>query len=231
MNPASLLAQSEDAKFLNVPYDKRWEPLKPVIVQLYLGCKGENGKSMTISQVIIWMRDNYSFYAAETQYRRWFKQWGVRKRTLTSEKNDIIRALGKRTHEQASTSSVTLKGDSYDKHVEKKQLTRYLGDQLRHQTIEPLSPGVLSSWTLPYAALPNAFGQKPDQPSPFPTTGATPSYLDIRTPEEISPGRQPAGLSPMMQLIREKAARDRTSLLLQGRSQELLRSCENDDRV
>lgn len=64
MDIASLLPRSEGDKFLNVPYEKRWEHLKLVIIQLYLGNYGPNGKSMTIGQVATFMRDNYAFHGA-----------------------------------------------------------------------------------------------------------------------------------------------------------------------
>ncbi|KXX82411.1 hypothetical protein MMYC01_201360 [Madurella mycetomatis] len=223
MDIASLLPRSEDDKFLN-------EHLKPVIIQLYLGNYGPNGKSMTIGQVVAFMRDNYAFHGAESQYRRWFRQWGVRKRTLTSEKNDIVNALGKRPGPETSTSNVKLSYDDFDKTVDKKQMRRYLSDKIRHHTAEPMSPGVLSSWILPYAAYSRAFGKRPGHPSPFATTGATPTYLSIPSPEAATPGRQAAGPSPTMQLVRQKAAQDRSSLL-QGRFEELLASCGNEDRA
>ncbi|GAB1317651.1 hypothetical protein MFIFM68171_07861 [Madurella fahalii] len=231
MDIANVLPHSEDDKFLNVPYEKRWEHLRPVIVQLYLGSYGPNGKSMTIGQVAAFMRDNYAFHGAESQYRRWFRQWGVRKRTLTSEKNDIVHALGRRPGPETSTSSVKFAHHDFDKAVDKKQMKRYLNDQIRHHTAESMSPGILSSWNLPYAAYSKAFGKRQDQPSPFATTSATPPYLTIRSPESTTPGRQAAGLSPTMQLVRQKAAQDRSSPLLQGRYKELWASCGREDRA
>ena len=59
-----LLPRSPDDKFLHIPYEKRWERLKPIIVELYMGKYGPNGKSMTANQVLVFMRDQYSFHAA-----------------------------------------------------------------------------------------------------------------------------------------------------------------------
>ena len=59
-----LLPRSPDDKFLHIPYEKRWEHLKPIIVDLYMGKYGPNGKSMTANQVLVFMRDQYSFHAA-----------------------------------------------------------------------------------------------------------------------------------------------------------------------
>ncbi|KAK3899068.1 hypothetical protein C8A05DRAFT_18445, partial [Staphylotrichum tortipilum] len=66
-------------------------------------------------------------------------KWGVRRRTLTTEKNAIASALAKRTHPGTSTSDVTI---NTDKAVDKKQLKRYLNDQIRHHQPEPMGPGV-----------------------------------------------------------------------------------------
>ena len=76
---------------------------------------------------------------SETQYRRHFREWGVRKRTLATEKQDIISVLGRRSRADASTSNVTL---GEDKQVNKKQLKRHLKDEIRHWRVEPLTPGV-----------------------------------------------------------------------------------------
>ncbi len=98
------------------------------------------------------------------------------------------------------------------------------------QTYFP-TPIRLSSWNLPYAAYSKALGKKPDQPSPFGGTGATPTYLDIESPEATTQGHQAAGPSPTMQLVHQKVAQDRSSLFLQGRHLELLASCGREDRM
>ena len=64
MDANMLLPRDDEAKFLHVPYEKRWDHLKPVITQLYMGKFGPNGKSMTITQVADFMKHHYSFHAA-----------------------------------------------------------------------------------------------------------------------------------------------------------------------
>ncbi len=76
---------------------------------------------------------------SETQYRRWFREWGVRKRTLATEKQDIVSVLGRRSRADASTSNVTL---GNDKQVDKKQLKRHLKDEIRRRAVEAVTPGV-----------------------------------------------------------------------------------------
>jgi hypothetical protein len=74
-----------------------------------------------------------------TSYRHHFNKWSVRRRIRGTEKEDIMAALGRRARPETSTSHVTL--DS-DKAVDKKQMKRYLKDQIRHHNTEPMSPGV-----------------------------------------------------------------------------------------
>jgi len=88
----------------------------------------------------------------------------------------------------------------------------------------------LSSWNLPYDAYIASLSKEADQPSPFGMQVSTPDYLNIHSPEALTPGRQATGLSPPMQLIRQKANQDRASLFLQGRYKELLMSCGKEDR-
>ena len=50
-------APATQNKFLDVPYEQRWECLRPVIIQLYLGEK------LSIAALADRMRDQYSFSA------------------------------------------------------------------------------------------------------------------------------------------------------------------------
>jgi hypothetical protein len=62
--PAELLPQTDEDKFLKQKGNARWECLKPVIVKLYTGNFGKNGKPATIDEIADTMRRHYSFYAA-----------------------------------------------------------------------------------------------------------------------------------------------------------------------
>ncbi|KAK0631483.1 hypothetical protein B0T14DRAFT_532220 [Immersiella caudata] len=219
---------SNDAKFLHVPYEQRWEHLRPVIAKLYVGKYGPNGKSMATRQVADFMQVQYSFYASETQYRHHFNKWGVRRRIVKREKDDIVAALGRRSHPGISTSNVTL---GVDKGVDKKQLKRYLSGQIRQHAPVDMSLGVLSSFNLPYAAYVKALGKRNDHSSSFGEIGGTPSHVNIDDPKTPTPGRAAAIPSPSMQLTRQKLAQDRASLFLQGHHIELLSSCGNEDRT
>jgi hypothetical protein len=63
MNALDLLPASDEDKHLEVPYEQRWEHLKPIIVELYMGNHGPNDKRMTISQISDFMKHHYSFHA------------------------------------------------------------------------------------------------------------------------------------------------------------------------
>jgi hypothetical protein len=81
-------------------------------------------------------------HISETQYRRWFREWGVRKRVVGDEKIDIVNALGRRKRDDTSTSNVLITQDNIEKEVDKKQLKRHLRDRIRHHHVEAMSPGV-----------------------------------------------------------------------------------------
>jgi hypothetical protein len=70
MDIIDLFPSSEEAMFLGLSHDVRWNRLKDVIVQLYLGTYGAGGKSMTMTQVANFMRMHYSFHAASVPQSR-----------------------------------------------------------------------------------------------------------------------------------------------------------------
>ncbi|CAH0040157.1 unnamed protein product [Clonostachys rhizophaga] len=231
MKAEDLIPPSEEAKFLNYPNNDRWTHLKPVIVPLYIDCRDASGKAMTYSKVAAFMKHHYNFHAAESQYKRWFTEWGIRKRTHGTEKRDIVSVLGKRQRPGQSTSNVTLQQGNSDKHIDKKQLVRYLKSEIQGYNNCKVAPGVLLSWSLPYAAWTNTFEQQPDQPSPFGTSVGTPNYISIESPAAISPGMEIVPASPAMQLVERERAQYRSTMLLQGQFDALLTSLGRDNRM
>ena len=136
---------------------------------------------------------------SETQYRRWFREWGVRKRTLATEKQDIVSALGRRTRPDTSTPEVTL-GDN--KQLDKKQLKRHINDSIRTDRPPSIRPGLYVICRLslyPYltvAYFPPSMqvfqldfatsalfrrlgGDSHDSPSPPSSGPRTPAYLTV----------------------------------------------------
>ncbi|KAK1979588.1 hypothetical protein LZ30DRAFT_797630 [Colletotrichum cereale] len=173
---------------LHIPYNERWEHLKPIIVDAYMG-NNDFGQPLTIPKLAELMKKNHGFSAEVPHYRHRLQKWGIRKRTITKEKEEIVNALGKRNRSGASTSDVTIYQGRLMKEVDKKQLKRFLNDKIRRQVVMPLFPGTFSQWNLPYAAYNAAIVKQVDYPSPFGPDPATPQYLNINSPEPTTPNK------------------------------------------
>ncbi|KAL3290595.1 hypothetical protein RB213_013142 [Colletotrichum asianum] len=212
-----------------IRYEERWEELKPTIVDAYLG-HNEDRKCLTIPKLVGFMKERYDFKAEVHQYRHYFKKWGVRKRIITEEKEAIVKTLGKRSRPGASASDVTIHQGGLTKEVDKKQLKRFLDDRVRHCLVDPLFPGTFSRWNLPYDAYIASIVKQADYPSPFGHNPATPQYLNVKSPEATIPDGSVPGLTPTAALIQRKTLQDRSNLLLQGRREELLSMCNDNDR-
>ncbi|KAH7117482.1 hypothetical protein EDB81DRAFT_701814 [Dactylonectria macrodidyma] len=224
-----LLPKSDEDKFLRVAHKDRWTHLKPVIVKLYTGTYSVPGATATLHQVVQFMKTHYSFHAAPTEYPPRFRAWGVAKRTVNSVKEDIMSALGRRKRPGTSTSQVIVHQGSQDLPFDAKKFRRHLKG--KKTFVEAITPGLLSSWNLPYNALISSMPKNPDHPSPFGDTRRTPAYLSIQSPEALTPGREVAGPSPNMKLVYEKTKQDNTNLFLQGRIEELLVRMVKEDRI
>lgn len=84
--PQNLLPRTEQDKHLNLRHNERWEALKPVIVELYTGQYGNNGKSTTMTEVVAFMKTHYSFHAAydlSVPFRKHYSLPRVRLNRLT----------------------------------------------------------------------------------------------------------------------------------------------------
>jgi hypothetical protein len=165
---------------------------------------------------------------------------------VKEDKDAIIGALARRKRPAASMSDATTQHNGQSKALDHKKLKRHL---MSMKTCLEVAPGLyvldlkgdefksqlthvarLSSWNLPYAALVTSLPKNPDEPSPFGPLGPTPDYLHIKSPEELSPGRETAGPSPKMQLVYEKHREHCTSLFLQGHLKQLLIDMRKEDR-
>ncbi|KAI0114108.1 hypothetical protein GGR51DRAFT_546759 [Nemania sp. FL0031] len=228
--PSELYPRSDLDKHLGVSYEERWQRLKPVIVQLYSGNYGRAGKTTTLTQLADFMKQNYVFYATPKQYRTHFDAWGIKKNVGKEKKDDAILALTKRKRPGASTSHVTVAEGGEDKQLPPAKIMRHIKEQKRRLPIERLTPGLLSSWNLPYEAFIASIYQDPDKPSPFGPQTSTPEGLKIESPKPTTPGHDTAGPSPNMQLVYQKAKENRATLFLQGRLEELIISMGREDR-
>ncbi|OTA65967.1 hypothetical protein K449DRAFT_458006 [Hypoxylon sp. EC38] len=209
--PITSNAEGSVEKFLDIPYERRWEPLKSTIIHVYME---ENNK---IAQLAKRMKDEYSFDAQVHQYKYHFKKWGIKKRINAEEKGAIISALGKRRlHKGTSTSDATLDQGDFRKAVDKKQLKRHINQSIRQSAPPTLTPGVLGGY---------------DHSSPASAGPATPTYLTVTSPQEVtSPLASHNALSPTMQLVQRKVLLDRARLFLEGRDQELMAQMGRDER-
>ncbi|RSM05236.1 hypothetical protein CEP52_006382 [Fusarium oligoseptatum] len=219
------LPQSDDERFLSCSYEERWNRLKPVIVEIYT--RRRNGRTATLDQVVQFMRTNYSFHAAATEYRRRFRDWGVSKRMVKEDKDAITSALVRRKRPAASVSDATTQHDGEDRPLDYRNLKRHLASR---KPCLKIAPGLLSSWNLPYAAFVSSLPKNPGEPSPFGPLGPTPDYLHIQSPEVLTPGRAAAGPSPRMQLVYDKHKEHCTSLFLQGHLKQLVVNMRKEDR-
>ncbi|KAI0193028.1 hypothetical protein EV127DRAFT_468559 [Xylaria flabelliformis] len=228
--PAELLPQSDRDKHLDIAYKDRWECLKQVIVRLYLGNYGHDEKATTLSQVVDFMKANYSFHAAPTEYRSHFRRWNISKRVVKDIKDDVVFALAKRKRPGTSTSHITVFEGGRNKQLHPNKLVRHLKEQRRNRPIKTITPGLLSSWNLPYEAFIASIHKDSDKPSPFGPLGTTPEHVDIESPIPLTPGREAAGPSPNMQLVYQKAREDCALLFLQGRLENLVVTLCREDR-
>jgi hypothetical protein len=90
----------------------------------------------------------------------------------------------------------------------------------------------LSSFNLPYGALLASLPKNPDEPSPYGQLPTTPAYLNIQSPEALTPGQELSGPSPNMEQV-SRYNRERYALLfLQGqeRMKDLFVSICQEDR-
>ncbi|KAI1274362.1 hypothetical protein F5Y07DRAFT_217199 [Xylaria sp. FL0933] len=228
--PAKLYPKSDQDKCLHVAYKDRWERLKPIIVELYLGPYGVGDKTMTLDQIVEFMRAIYSFHAAVTEYRHRLRAWGISKRVTKNMKDGALYALAKRKRTTTSTSQVTVTHDGRDQQLPPRKLIRHLKEQQRQRQVLGIIPGLLSSWNLPYKAFIASMFRNEDRPSPFEPLGATPECLNIKSPTPVTPSREMAAPSPNMQLVYRKAKIDRATLFLEGRLEHLVNDMCREDR-
>ncbi|RSL94994.1 hypothetical protein CDV31_014092 [Fusarium ambrosium] len=227
MDPSLIgpLPQSDDEKFLSCSYEDRWSCLKPVIVEIYT--RRRNGRTATLDQVVQFMRTQYSFHAAPTEYRRRFRDWGVSKRMVKEDKDAITSALVRKKRPAASVSDATTQHDGKDNPLDYKKLKRHL---ISRKPCLKIAPGLLSSWNLPYAAFISSLPKNPGEPSPFGPLGSTPDYLHIKSSETFTSSRAADNPSPRMQLVYEKHKEHCTSLFMQGRLKQLVVGMSKEDR-
>ncbi|KAG7044400.1 hypothetical protein JMJ77_0003862 [Colletotrichum scovillei] len=211
------------ATFHDIPYDQRWEPLKNIIISAFLG--DATSSSLTFPKLCEFMKEHHGFDASPAQYRYRLGQWGIRKNTKKDEKTAVITVIGKRNRPGGKVADVEIRQGEMMRPVDSKQIKRFINDSIRHHSVPALTPGMISQWNLPYAAYRASFARRDDQAFPFSQNPPTPQYLRVNSPDtSTSRGDVQDIISPTSALIQRKTLLDRSSLLLQGRREELLRS-------
>ncbi|KAI1175759.1 hypothetical protein F4777DRAFT_549136 [Nemania sp. FL0916] len=230
--PAGLYPRSNEDRHFDVNYAERWQCLKSVIVQLYLGNYGDGGKNTTLKQVVEFMKTNYSFHATPKQYRTHLDAWGIKKNVTKDTKDNIMYALEKRKQPGTSTSHITITEGGQTAPLRPDKLIRHIKEQSRQRPIDAitLTPGLLTSWNLPYEAFVASIRETGDKPSPFGQVPHTPKGMNIESPTPITPGREDAGPSPRTQLVYEKAREGRAALFLQARLEQLVVTMDREER-
>ncbi|KAK0703705.1 hypothetical protein B0T26DRAFT_509317 [Lasiosphaeria miniovina] len=212
----------------SIPHDQRWPLLKDTIVHLFME------ENLTLPQLAAKMKQDHRFDAQPTHYRYRLRQWGVRKRMVKKEKDEIIMRHAKRARTAASTSDLAIFQGEFAKEMtetRKKQLKRYIGDQIRHKPEPDLASGIFMRWSLPYAAVLSNAGIPLGHPSPFGQDGASPGFIIVDSSHSTeSPLSSPAAASPTTRMIQDKAKLDRADLFIEGRLKELLTRLSPDDR-
>lgn len=188
-------------------------------------------------------------------YRYRFKQWGIKKRTVKEEKEQLIKRQAKRTRDGASVSDLSLVQGGFRKEIDdnhKKQLKRYINDQIRKSQFQPISGPVyviscltspiyvvsinfslgtrFINWNLPYSALLPRSTRNNTHPSSSAQSPASPDDVEVNSRHGTQSPSSVVSQSPTTKLIRKKIQFDASSLLLQGRHEELLRSMGTEDR-
>ncbi|KAH8881151.1 hypothetical protein GQ53DRAFT_888882 [Thozetella sp. PMI_491] len=206
-----------EEKFLHVSYDQRWEKLKPIIVQLYMD------ERLSVHDVAVRMKAVYEFSANPPQYLYQFKKWGIKKRITSKEKQAVISTLAKRAFAGGSTSDLVIEQGGYAKEVDRKQLKRFMHDQIRHHSTPTIQARLFSKWSLPYDSFIANLTSQSQKSSPFGGRLSTPPFLSsIDTSGQTPFGGFPRSPSPTTQLARQNTIQRLSGLFLQGAHEELL---------
>ncbi|KAI1876646.1 hypothetical protein JX265_004172 [Neoarthrinium moseri] len=216
-----------EEKFLGIPYNERWEYLKPHIVSMFMA------EGLNIQEIATRMKERFDFAAVPDQYKyQLFRKWRIKRRTTKNEKELIIAKVGKRSRSIPSSSHITIDSGGYAKPVDKKQLKRYIGESIRHSDNLQIKSAFFLNWNLPYKSFMSNLGLPHDHPSPLARGPPTPDNSTATTPQ--SSASPSAGIncpSPTTQLVLRKVLVDKSKLLLQGRELELLKQLSEVERA
>ncbi|KAE8448090.1 hypothetical protein EG329_009855 [Mollisiaceae sp. DMI_Dod_QoI] len=188
----------------DLPYNQRWEPLKPYLERLYLEEK------MKLPEIVTMMKRQYGFDASEAQYKHKFKSWKWKKNISAAKKAQICRVVQTRAV-LGESMIVKYKG----KEIDGKKLISFLRWNIPYKTItdwqsRALPDGLISSTNF-------------REMSPMSDIEITPSS-DI-----TSFCGAPTALSQALSM-RPKPAIQRAQLFVQGRVEDLMLSMNRSEQ-
>ncbi|KAK1480391.1 hypothetical protein CTAM01_14438 [Colletotrichum tamarilloi] len=135
--------------FHDVLFEKRWDYLKDIIVQAFLG--DATSSPLTLDKLSDFMKEQHGFNALPAHYRYRLRQWHIRKNTKKVEKTAAITALGKRNRVGGNTSDVKIRQGESMMPMDSKQMKRFIKDSIRHHSVPSLIPGItISDWLHDY---------------------------------------------------------------------------------
>ncbi|KAK8115726.1 hypothetical protein PG984_012228 [Apiospora sp. TS-2023a] len=225
MDPTS--SNTHDPKYLHVPFGKRWECHRNTIHKLYMDDR------LSIKDIVMKMKDEYSFDADARQYKHHFKKWGFNKNISATAKEEVIKAIEKKQRKGKAVAEVRYKGGPV---VDKKKLVRHLKSQPQVEPKLSHDAMVFARWNFPHHAL-QAAQCEASHHSPTGTDGSTPSDISMPSPPQMPPGASPSTArspinapTPTTVAIRDKTMISRATSLLDGRYGDFLKNMSVKDR-
>ncbi|KAI9660396.1 MAG: hypothetical protein M1821_009746 [Bathelium mastoideum] len=233
----------EPSDLAGLPFEKKWEKLKPDFERLYLD---EQRKLQDVMDIV---KTRLGFDANETQYKyRFLKKWGWKKNVPEAKKKQIVERSQSRASIGKSTTA-TYKG----KPVDPKKLRRQIkgsyrasgslvfgarssidshDSQVNLSTILPHKDMIFLKWSLPYESIKSYMLRALDHASPVAGIASTPSDVSVHTPSANSTGSPHDAPSPLTIGLKKKTAIDRAKLLASGHHTELMQGMsENEQKL
>ncbi|KAI9933967.1 hypothetical protein MW887_005039 [Aspergillus wentii] len=219
----------------DVPYQQRWEFLRPIITQLYVE------QDMSASEVASTMNADHGFVAREDQYKYQFRKWKIKKNLNKSlkrkmmDKGDERAGDGKRTAFSLGDKPVDNKRLLREVKRESKidmALTPSANGQTDMQRMLPgfglqAGPGIFLAWNRPYGAM----SLVNDPTSPFGQAISTPGDVVVATPESNNAPSPMDAPSPFSKALTIKRSLERTRMFVDGRFDDLLKSMNKKEAV
>ncbi|KAL8795174.1 MAG: hypothetical protein Q9195_002329 [Heterodermia aff. obscurata] len=119
-----LETQIDPLSLAGVPYEQKWDILKPAIERLYVR---ENRK---VKDIVAAFKNQCGFTAVESQYKYQIKKWQFKKSTSTAKKVAVYNVIKSRA-QMGKSSALSRDGQI----LETKNLRRYLKKEARKEMV------------------------------------------------------------------------------------------------